>query len=188
MYRIDAAIQGVAPFLFNRMVDPDALDRPSGGSGRRTADDKETEATGKVYRDEKGLYWPSWNLKKCLLVGVKMAGLKEGRGSLVPYVEGTVFIEREPRFENADGTPKLEADFMHKVVGKIPPKTGAAAIIRRPALETGWVLRFALNVVDDRRDERALRRALDEAGLLAGMGSWRPEHGRFIVTDWQVTK
>jgi len=40
----------------------------------------------------------------------------------------------------------------------------------------------------DRRDADAIRRGLEEAGLLVGLGSFRPENGRFIVTEWRVDR
>jgi hypothetical protein len=182
MYKIHGKIQGVAPFLYNRMVDPESLNKTSTG-GKPKPGEREAEAEMKVYKDEDGLYLPRWNFKKCLLLGVQKAGLKEGRAGMAPFLEATVFLEEDPHF-----TGKKERDYMDERVGRIPPKTGAAAIIRRPALQTGWELPFTLTVVDDRRDADAIRRGLEEAGLLVGLGSFRPEHGRFIVTEWEIEK
>ena len=80
-----------------------------------------------------------------------------------------------------------DPDGIHESIGKRPPRTGAACVIRRPMLNTGWHLPFTLMVVDDRRPADNIRRAIEEAGLLCGMGSWRPEYGRFILTDWEVS-
>ena len=177
MYRIDATVEGLAPLLFNRMVTE--LDGPK--AGKMTEEERRALAEQKVYCDEQGLYWPAWNLKVCIVDGCKRAGIKEGRGSMAPFLMATVFPET-PRFD------KTERDYLHEVVGRIPPKTGAAAMIRRPCLNAGWHLSFALNVVDDRRNPNDIRTAVDSGGLLVGLGSWRPEYGRFRVTEWQVSK
>lgn len=182
MYKIHGKIKGVAPFLYNRMVDPSSLNKTSTG-GKPKPGEREAEAELKVYADDDGLYLPRWNFKKCLLLGVQKAGLKEGRAGMAPFLEATVFLEEDPHF-----TGKKERDYIDERVGRIPPKTGAAAIIRRPALQAGWELPFSLTVVDDRRDADAIRRGLEEAGLLVGLGSFRPEHGRFVVTEWQIEK
>lgn len=181
MYKINARIQGVAPFLFNRMIDPSQLDKPSSG-GKVQPGERQQEAEHRVYADDDGLFIPRWNLKKCLLMGVTKAGLKEGRAGLASFLEATVFVDCDPHFIG-----KKQRDYIDERVGRIPPRTGAAAIIRRPALATGWELPFTLTVVDDRRDAGAIRRGLEEAGLLVGLGSFRPEHGRFIVTEWAVS-
>ncbi len=188
MYRIIGKLQGVAPLLYNRPVDFQPPTPPAGEAkpakrnkgGRVSPEDRIADAQEKVYRDENGLYIPGWNFKVCLVAGCKRAGLKEGRGSKAPYFEATIFPEHRLYFG------KMQADFMHEHWGRVPPKTGACVMVRRPALNTGWVLSFAVNCVDDRLKSEDIRRALDEAGLLVGLGSWRPEYGRFIVTQFDV--
>lgn len=182
MYKITGMIQGVAPFLFNRMVDVTQLEGKATG-GKFTTEQRVSQDELKVYKDNVGLYLPKWNLKKCLLLGVQKAGLKEGRAGMAPFIEATVFLDEDPHFVG-----KTDRDYLDERVGRIPPRTGAAAIIRRPALEAGWELPFSLTVVDDRRDADAIRRGLEEAGLLVGLGSFRPEHGRFIVTKWEIER
>lgn len=182
MYRITGKIKGIAPILFNRMLD-DELEPPSGkasSKGRITTEARIEEAAKRVCRDEHGIFLPGWNFKQCLLEGCKKSGLKVGRGSLMPYLAATVFPDHCLYFG------KDEPDFIHEHWGRRPPRTGGACIIRRPAFREGWELSFGLNVTDDRRTPGEIRRSLDEAGLLVGIGSWRPEYGRFIVIEWQV--
>lgn len=178
MYTITGTIQGVAPFLFNRMVNE--LDGPK--PPKMTEEQRRALAELKVYKDDDGLYWPAWNLKRAIVEGCKKAGLKEGRASMAPYLEATVFPDRDPRFN------KKERDYLHEVVGRIPPKTGAAAMIRRPCLEAGWRLSFTLNVMDDRRNPVDVRTSLEHGGFFVGIGSWKPEYGRFSVEEWSVSK
>lgn len=183
MYRIEGRIRGLAPILFNRMLEGELELAPGKTSrGRVSREDRIEEAHQKVYRNEKGLYLPAWSFKRCLVEGCQRAGLKVGRGSLSPYLMASVFPDKELYFG------KDEPDYIHETWGRRPPRTGGACIVRRPALREGWELAFALNVMDDRRTEGEIRRSLDEAGLLVGLGSWRPEYGRFIVIEWQVTK
>lgn len=169
MYQIEGEITGVAPFLFNRYVD--------NPSGRKTDDAKIEEAHQKVYADAEGLYWPAWNLKRTISAGAKRGGIKEGRASFAGTVDSTLFVEADPRFSTSDYD-------MHEVMGRIPPRTGGYVLLRRPILAAGWRLSFVLKVVDDRTSAEKLRQSLVEAGHLVGMGSWRPEYGRFRVTKW----
>ena len=180
MYRITGKIKGVAPLLFNRMLEDELEPSNVKGKGRVPVKTRIEEAKRRIYRDEQGLYLPGWNFKQCLLEGCKRSGLKEGRRSLVSYLEASVFPDRRLYFGKDD------FDFLHEHWGRRPPRTGGACIIRRPALEEGWELSFGLNVIDDRRSPAEIRRSLDEGGLLVGLGSWRPEYGRFMVIEWNV--
>jgi len=184
MYTINTTIEGVAPFLFNRFTEESKSDIDKGtAGGKKSIQQREVEVLVKVYRNDNGLYLPAQSMKKCLLVGITMGKLKEGRSSARSFVEATVFIHpQEIEFG------KNEPDFIHECMGRRPPKTGGACIIRRPGLKEGWELSFSLTVTDDRRDPELLRRGMEEAGLLAGIGDWRPEFGRFIVKKWEVKK
>lgn len=130
---------------------------------------------------------PPWNLKVCLIEGLKKSKEKEGRSAMWPQAQATVFVEGDSVFHRGE-EPLTEMDFLHTTQGRIPPKTGPMVTIWRPAVDTPWLLPFVLNVVDDRRNEAQLRRGMEEAGLLCGIGSWRPENGRFIVTRWEIEK
>ena len=182
MYRVKGTIQGVAPILFNRMTDEaeTALDAGTTG-GKYSQDERMQEALLKVHRSPTtgGLCITSWMFKRVLHEGSKKAVLKEGRLGFADLMMATVFVDGELLFGKDD------PDFIHTEWGRKPPRTGGACIIKRPALSIGWELPFQLVVTDDRRPEAYLRRALEEGGMLAGLGSHRPEYGRFIVTDWE---
>lgn len=182
MYRIAATLEGVAPILFNRWTDSATAGIRTGVTGgKRSESDRSAEALEKVYRNEAGdLIVPGWNVKRCLLDGCKRAGLKEGRASMAPYLFATVFVDGDPSFG------VQEPDYVDEKAGRRPARTGGAVLIQRPALKSGWKLPVAFNVVDDRRNPDAIRRSLEEAGLMIGLCDFRPEYGRFIVREWEV--
>lgn len=182
-YRIDVVIEGVAPILFNRWTE-DAADKLRSGAtgGKVTEASREAEALTKVYRSGDVLVVPGWNLKKCILQGCQRAGLKEGRASMMPFLAATVFVDGDPSFGVTD------PDYVDERAGRRPAKTGGACLIKRPALRSGWRLPFVLHVLDDRRDAPSIRRAIEEAGLMVGLGDFRPEFGRFIVQEFTVVK
>ena len=182
MYKVKVAIEGIAPILFNRFTD-EAKEKMDTGrtGGKLTPTQKQDEAKAKAYINGHGVYIPSVNIKRCLLLGAQKANLKFGRKSLSTFLEPLVFIEEQ---EVEFG--KKECDFIDERVGRIPPKTGPAAIIRRPGIHSGWKLAFTFVVADDRIDEQQVHNALQEAGLLQGIGSFRPEFGRFVVKSWEV--
>jgi len=184
MYEIKATIQGVAPILFNRFTEAQkqAMEKRQTG-GIRTAESSMKEALTKVYRNGDGLYLPAQNIKKSLLNGIKKGNIKEGKASFASIAEAVCFIQPA---EIPFG--KAEPDFVHESTGRIPPRTGARCVIRRPALREGWELSFIITLIDDRRDPEKIRQGLEEGGALVGLCDWRPEFGRFIVTKWEATK
>jgi hypothetical protein len=180
MYLIEGQLAGLAPFLWNRMVDSSVLD--TGISGiPSTKDGRLEEAEKKVYVGADGdLCIPRLTLKRVILDGARESKIKVSKVFLSKLVAGAVFVDSDPSF----GVSKR--DFIHEAVGKIPPRTGKAAIIRRPALDTGWSLSFRLNVLDEFAaiPSDQLKAAVALAGVRIGMGSWRPEFGRFMVARW----
>jgi len=175
VYRVSGQLTGVAPLLINRYTGD-----PGKGPGGKTSEKKRwEEAKQKAYRGNNGLYLPSWTFKRVLLDGCGMAGMKrDARRGLSKYLEASVFVEGDLLFG------KHEPDFYHEAMGRIPPRTGGYVPIIRPALETGWQLPFRLVVLDDTITEEQVRWAMEEAGVRAGIGAWRPEYGRFVVSEW----
>lgn len=178
MYTIKGTIEGVAPILFSR-PDPEKLEATTGGP-KKTAEEKQAEIPLRLHKNANGVYVPKNMFKNCLLEGVTKANLKErGNISQRPYLEATVFPKDHLYFG------KMEHDDVLETWGRIPPKTGAAVVLRYPMMNPGWKLDFALLVADDSRRPGDIKRALEAGGLLVGIGSWRPEYGRFMVTDWE---
>lgn len=184
MYTIKTTIEGVAPILFNRWTDAAEKGIRTGVTGGKMSEAaRDAEAYEKVYRNEAGdLIVPGWNVKRSLLDGCKRAGLKEGKASMAPFLFATVFVDGDPCFG------VTEPDYIDQKSGRRPARTGGAVLIQRPALKAGWKLPIVLNVVDDRRNPDAIRRSLEEAGVMIGLCDFRPEYGRFVVREWEVTK
>jgi len=185
IYRVE--IIGICPILFNRFL-PEAmevLDDPSKRGKKKAKNAKMVEAQRKVYRmndAEKGpIGIPACNLKKSLLQGCGMAGLKIGRKSAEPYMRATVFLGKP--FIPIIG--KKKPDGIHECTGRIPPRTGSRAIIRRPYLDAGWRCEFELHATDERIGQEMLFEALSEAGLIVGVCDYRPEFGRYDIKGFE---
>lgn len=174
MYKINVTLEGTAPFLFNKYLPSDSKKRP------------ESEymeiAKGRAYSDDHGIFVPQWTLKRVLQDGIKGAGIKEAKKSIAPAVVATTFLEAPGRFQKPD------VDFVHTCMGRVPPRTGAMVAIYRPAMDVGWLLSFTYIVLDASRDPGQLHDAMIHAGPFVGIGSWRPEYGRFIIRNWDVIR
>lgn len=183
MYQIEGVIRGTAPILFNHWTEAAERGVREGTTGGKFTDEQRlTEALAKCYyREGLGLILPPNNLKKCLVEGAMKAGLKEGRRGLAGFLEASVFVAGDLCFG------RDAPDDIHETMGRRPPRTGGACLIKRPFLKEGWRLPFRFAVVDPRRNADQIRTALEEAGMLVGLCDWRPEYGRFIVTEWSVS-
>lgn len=61
-------------------------------------------------------------------------------------------------------------------------KTGESIFVRRPEFNT-WSLTFHFDCFDPRIDVGSLEIVLKYAGYYVGLGAWRPNHGRFVLTS-----
>lgn len=185
MYRISATIKGIAPLLFNALdiedLEPPDFDKKK-QSRRMTREEKIAKANKRVNRNKNGIYLPGKNLKECMLEGCKFAGLKEGRRSLEPYLRATVYFDREMSFNKKD-VDEIDARW-----GRIPPRIGPAVVIRRPMLNDGWILKVGMLVAMDNISAGDIEASMVSGGLLIGVGSGRPENGRFEIQSWSIEK
>lgn len=181
MYEIKVTIQGIAPLLWNRFSEKaqeKMVQRRTGGA--LTEEERRAELEAKLYKNGSGVYIPSTWIKSSMLGGCQMANLKLGRRGFYAYLQGGVFVKEQ---EIPTGHETYE--FVHERVGRIPPKTGAAALIASPGLKEGWRVGFTLLVVDDNLPEAHVRTALETAGIYKGLGNGRPDFGRFTVAKWE---
>lgn len=176
MWTADAQIAGRAAILLNRYTEKA---RP----GKLRQEELLEEATRRVYRDPdtQGLVLPGWNIKKCLMDGARMGEVKHGKKSIVPYVQALMIIDGDAFFDRVD------YDGLHICQGRIPPRTGPMVTLYRPKLDAGWTLRFRLIVADSTIHPDTLQQIITFAGLLAGLGAWRPEYGRFVLDRFDVS-
>lgn len=175
MQRVTGTIEGVAPILFSRMY----TDIEAAG-GKPTPEQKAQEAFQRCHRDDNGIYIPANMFKQAILGGAKAGNVKDGRRSFATVFEAILFPESHLYL----GKDQFDEVFEHW--GRRPPgPKGAAIMLRYPLFRTGWRADFSLVLtMGDHHTVEALRRSIEAAGLLVGMGSWRPEYGRFILVDF----
>ena len=189
MYRVHGTIEGIADLLFNRPgeIVEEIEDSPKPkAAGRQTLEEKRQLAVkDKLHRDGSGhIIIPPSALLEALFAGANRAGLKDGKRSLSGTLEAICFIEGTLLVNGGTDKP----DYVHECWGRIPPRTGGMVVLCRPAFHPGWTAAFTMMVADDRIPQRDVRSSLDHAGLLVGIGAWRPQLGRFKVTAWDVAK
>lgn len=187
MRQFAATIEKVTPFLFNRYVeDYDVV----AAIGKKPADQtkldtwRRAEADLRVYRNGQGPFLPSRNIRSAMVEGCKAADLKHKpqRGRLVnlsPFIRRGLSVEP---MELLFGKIKMS---LHDDMVRIPPRTGALVKKYWPKVDD-WKLDFTLVVYDDSIQEEAeLQEALHAAGLYCGLGTGRPDFGKFKLTSFK---
>jgi len=177
MYTCKGQIKGTSPILFNRPAD-DCLDP---GPKPKTEEEILEAARNKVHSNGNGLFFPRGGFKWSILNGSRIGGFKEGKKAFWFLLKPTMYVMSDLEFG------KKTFDYMDKKF-VTNEKTKSLVKSYRPALKAGWEADFELIVLDDRRNPDFIKAAIDEAGLLIGIGSGRPEFGRFELTGWKVTK
>jgi hypothetical protein len=175
MYQILVTLKGMAAFLFNRYTEKA---RP----GKLRQEELLEEATRRVYRDDsQALILPAWNIKKCLMDGAYKGEVKHGKKSIVQYLQALVIVDGDGTFNRVD------YDGLHICQGRIPPRTGPMVTLYRPKLDPGWTLSFRLVVANSMIQPDTMQQIITFAGLLAGLGAWRPEYGRFVLDRFEAS-
>jgi len=183
MQELQGKLTGLVPILFNRYLGNASEGHAPGG--KITETDKEALVGQKLHRDENGLYLPAANLKMAIVGGQTSRGAAMIVGSEIEKKKGRAYIDwcKACLFINPG---KL---YFHKdkwdFIDDRWAKNDKAQLVRaiRPGLKEGWELKFTAAVMDDSAKPDWVRRFFEVAGLRVGVGSYRPDFGRFLV-EW----
>lgn len=151
----------------------------------KTDDDQEEiarlEFTGSLYMDpDVGPYIPGENIQRCLLDAAKVnkLGVKVTRGLFISTDINPIAYSG-PR--TADDLWKDENFRIRASV-----KVGTARTMRTRPIFRQWRTE-AQGILDtDQLDFDQLQQIAENAGLLIGLGDWRPRYGRFSATVVKV--
>ena len=139
------------------------------------------EWDGGLYLDDKGrVAMPADNILALVQGGAR-------KFKLGKQVAPGVFTDKDNFAVDYDGPKDLDKLFNDpRFVLRKRVKVGQASIMRTRPRFPKWSLKFDLEVVTDLINPEDLRRILDAAGRVVGLGDWRPRYGRFIVTKFEA--
>jgi hypothetical protein len=181
MENYEVELTGIAPVMFNK---PTAsairgLNPGQKSAKREDASGREEEAMERLsYLADGTISAGARQIKRAMLDGATLGSIKIGRKGAWPFIKATIVV--------TDGSFGVEKpDRIVEDVVRIPPRTGGLILKAWPVLDAGWRLAFRLTLLQPAvLGPSVARAALDNAGLLAGLGTGRPEYGRFTVTKW----
>lgn len=180
-------IKGMAPLLMHNGLLADPLNPITKAISKISSKKKKTEADhmemgrlqwmGSLYLDAQGkLIIPAENIKAMLI----RAAVKNKLGTAF---KAGVFCFEDPQLEY-DGPKKKEklwedVRFRHRV----PVKILMARVMRTRPMFSDWSMAFELKYLPEVVDVDQVKEAVVIAGRLIGLGDWRPNYGRFEITE-----
>lgn len=174
----EVEIEGMSPLLQDKFPDErfSELELPSMIVHGRKPDPDYAKS---LFLDENGLICePANHLEGAM---AQAAGESKVKGSrMKTYRRGfkaSVFVQPEliPH-----GNQCLE-----KLTTPIPNGKGGRTLKTYPKLESGWNLKFYIQVHDEQIQPSVVKEVLENAGKRFGIGAWRPRHGRFHIVSWK---
>lgn len=190
MKTIQISLKGVAPLIMHngQLADPlSGFVKASAsfrGKRKKVAADHEElgrlEFLGALYVNER----QKPVLPGYVLEAVAIAGAKKSREGLV--AKAALFIEEDAELEY-DGPKDPDAlyedkRFVHRSMVRIATSKTPRV---RPIFKQ-WEVTFTATVDDDIVSPDAVRNWFETAGHQIGIGDWRPRHGRFEVTRFDI--
>ena len=180
---------GIRPMLMHNglMADPTnpltkrIKEITSKGSKKLTESDHEERdrlewEAGLYWSEENGLVIPSDNIERCIQLGAQKSRVGKDIQAAVFCVQTEVPV----KYDGPKNKDKLYADKRFQLRKGVAIQK--ARIIRlRPMIPTGWKLNFDLEFDDSIVNEKAVTKAIIDAGALIGLGDWRPKFGRLTV-------
>ena len=177
-------IEGVHDILFHRWnaEDVQAKAEAKKGSEEKKRDNPEAY----VYRNDEGyICIPGrYIVRSVVEAGRNFQDPRSKRKMAKDLVQAAVIADEmlSPVLVGGKKTKEWEYDDRQRVC------IMRSAVTRtRPAFKKGWQADFTLvSLVPDLVTPDFLRKLVDNAGLLIGLGDFRPTYGRFRVTHWEI--
>lgn len=178
-YIVTVTIEGQADILFHRWNcdSVEAKAKSAKGSAAKKSDDLESY----VYRNEKGqLALPGEYLRGAIVTAAKFEqDPRSPRKSAMDLMKAAI-ITMTPLASL--GVDKWDYEDRRRVTVQ---RNGITRV--RPALRAGWKASVDLQVqLPEYVPPVFLRRVIDNAGRLIGVGDFRPTYGRFAVQRWEI--
>jgi hypothetical protein len=176
MYQMKFNLKSVSPYIQNNPIESIETVKSSSGKTRIGKAKLNSEKTG--YKNSKGFYIPARQIKGMMFQAGKK--VKMGRGSIANFIKACVFCENLEYQMFMEGKIIKEPDFIYN--DPIIKKDGQMVFNPRVAFHE-WEADIILNITDDAIPKEKILEVLAVGGLYVGLGSRRPEYGRFMVVE-----
>jgi len=192
---LKVTITGLTPLVMksSQTVDPDneyaaAMKKISAKGAKKTPADREKlrwlDWRGGLYwDDELGVYAPSSWIEGTVRDGARK--FRKGKDVIAGLVclDDVIPLEygKKAKTPEALYTQTGAVDWRYIVIGRVK------VMRARPRFDT-WSLTFRVQIVTEVVSVESVKDALMKAGLVCGVGDYRPKFGRFAVTSFEEVK
>lgn len=175
-------IKSVCPMLFHngQLADPlnDFSKALKEVSSKRVKTDSDHEEMGRIewfgswYLSDGRPCIPAQNFKACLIEGAKKFKLGKTSKSAI-WVNDHIILE----YDGPDNIEEMWGDdhFVHRTLVRVQRNKVART---RPKIDA-WEADVSIMYDDEMLTEDQVLRIIDTSGLVAGVGDFRPQYGRF---------
>lgn len=183
-YCVKMRLEGTQDILFHRWSNEDVQAKAEAKKG--SEEKKRDNPEAYIYRNEEGyICIPGrYIVRSVVEAGRNFQDPRSKKKMAKDLVQAAVISDEvlSPILLKGKPTHEWEYDDRQRVC------IMRSAITRtRPAFRKGWEVDFTLiSLVPDLVTPDFLRKLVDNAGLLIGMGDFRPTYGRFRVMRWEI--
>lgn len=183
-YSVRMRLQGTQDILFHRWNDEDVQAKAAAKKG--SEEKKRDNPEAYIYRNDEGFICiPGRYIVRAVVeAGRNFQDPRSSKKMAKDLVQAAVMANEilSPILVKGEPTQEWEYDDRQRVC------IMRSAITRtRPAFKKGWEVDFTLiSLVPDLITPEFMRKLVDYAGLLGGLGDFRPTYGRFRVTRWEI--
>ena len=177
-------LQGTQDILFHRWNDEDVQAKAEAKKG--SEEKKRDNPEAYIYRNDEGniCIQGRYIVRSVVEAGRNFQDPRSKRKMAKELVQAAVMSDEilSPILVKGKPVQQWEYDDRQRVC------IMRSAITRtRPAFKKGWEVKFTLiSLVPDLVTPDFLRKLVDNAGLLIGLGDFRPTYGRFRVVHWDI--
>jgi hypothetical protein len=186
-------LRGLAPLLMHNgrlacPTDPWTRKIAEVSKKRSKTDDdhmaiRRLEFCGSCYYDEPDgpFYLPGAMIESAIVEGARATKLgKSAQAGVICVQEQCELLFDGPQ------TPEERFEAGHELYCRVKlPGRGTTTMRSRPRFDE-WAVAFELQIVASIVNPANVRQALDTAGLVKGIGDYRPRYGRFEVESFRV--
>lgn len=181
----EVTIKGLDGILFNRMLSEQEM--TDGSNAKEDKTEREWRIwRKKAYVDDNGmLYIPGENIHECMKQGSQYWGQKipgEGNKTYTDLIASAVICESINLGVHVNGDELIPYDKMVNGNPSKGKKSGTKVLKVRPLLRP-WDGTFRMHVFDARLTPDVLNVIIAYAGTFRGLCDWRPQFGRFEMTE-----
>lgn len=183
-YSAKVRLEGTQDILFHRWNDEDVQAKAEAKKG--SEEKKRDNPEAYIYRNDEGyICIPGrYIVRSVVEAGRNFQDPRSKRRMAKDLVQAAVMSDEilSPILVKGKPTKEWEYDDRQRVC------IMRSAITRtRPAFKRGWQVDFSLiSLVPELVTPEFLRKLVDNAGLLGGLGDFRPTYGRFRVIRWEI--